>query len=465
MTRQRTMMVLGFCIIFCLVCGVACGTAADAAGQGDGGMREIYRALPARLDLETAKQYAMRQNPTIAVAAARLRGAAAVYRQARSAFFPTLSISAEARHTHDTPVSQSFVAVESFENYAVSANVQWLLFDGLSRQFEALAAKQGEHASRAAYDEARRLLLQSVSVAFNEALLAAENVIISQEDAAFNEQLAEETRKKRQAGTAARSDVLNFEIRAAQARDNLLQYEQLNTTARLALAELMGIPSNLLSPETELVFSEEMLEQTLPPSVENELLFAFANRPDVLEQQRLADQQRAFLRARRGDYLPTIQLQGAYGWSRRDDIHFRDETDASSYVGVTASWDIFTGGRRMSAVAEAEAGLSAALSALQGRELAVEAEVRQEHQRLVTALARLGIQRQIQEKTVETKDLVLKAYREGQESLIRLNEVQADVVRASGNLALARIRVAQAWENLDAATARILEGAAAALAP
>ena len=44
-------------------------------------------------------------------------------------------------------------------------------------------------------------------------------------------------------------------------------------------------------------------------------------------------------------------------------------------------------------------------------------------------------------------------YRAGKDDLTRLNDAQRDVIRADANLALARIRLRQAWSDLAAAAA------------
>ena len=51
------------------------------------------------------------------------------------------------------------------------------------------------------------------------------------------------------------------------------------------------------------------------------------------------------------------------------------------------------------------------------------------------------------------------AYRAGKENLTRLNDAQRDVISADANLALARIRLRQAWSDLTAAAATHREAA------
>ena len=68
----------------------------------------------------------------------------------------------------------------------------------------------------------------------------------------------------------------------------------------------------------------------------------------------------------------------------------------------------------------------------------------------------LALQTQNTKLVTEVRDLVEKEYRVGQTSLVRLNEAQRDLVEAVAELALARVRLRLAWEELDAATGRNL---------
>jgi outer membrane protein TolC len=413
-------------------------------------------AFPNPLTLAAAQKFALAANPGIQVAAARVGAASAVYRQARSAFFPSLTFTGEATHVHDIPQFQAFLAAEPYESYTIALNLNWLIFDGFSREFAVLAAEADERASQAARADVERLLLQAVAAAFNQSLFARENVRISKEDAAFNQELARETEIRFKAGTASRSELLNFRIRSAEAEQRLLHYQEAQATARLALAELMGVPQAKLGNDTKLAFTEGHILDKSVPELASELAYALQNRPDIEQLRETVAGRQAEVRGARGDFLPELALQASYGEARWNDIKFNDSVDASSFLGVTLSWDLFAGGRTVAGVQLAESNLLAARMELSGAELQIAAEVRERHQQLRSVLAQLKLQQQIHAMTAETKELVVKEYRAGKASLTRLNEAQTDLVRAAANLALARVRVVETRENLDAATGRII---------
>ena len=441
---------------------LSCVVRADPTTPFQSGVAQVdadhYRPpLPESLTLDIARQYALDTNPSLAAAAHRIEAATAVYKQARSSYLPTLTASASAIHTHDTPMSQLFVGVEPYDSFTISAGLNWLIFDGFARQGAVLAAREGEAMEENALADGRRLLLRAVSTAFHSALLASENLGIAREDAAFNAGLAAEERARLTAGRGSRSEVLNFDVRVGEAEDQVLVWDQQLEIARTALATLMAAPLARLPEATVLALPTPTGDAAKVPELEAELAHAMALRPDLSRQERAVQQAEALVAVAKGECWPTVMLTAEYGESRRDNPRFDDRADALSSVGVFLAWDFFTGGSRQLAVEEARALVAASERELDAARYQVLGEVRQEYQNLMTAVKRLGKREDIHAKTLETRELVAAEYRAGKQTVTRVNEVQQDVVSASGRLALARIRVIQARENLDAATGRNLE--------
>ena len=75
---------------------------------------------------------------------------------------------------------------------------------------------------------------------------------------------------------------------------------------------------------------------------------------------------------------------------------------------------------------------------------------------LKLAQAQLALERSNAKLVKQNRDLVEKEYTAGQTSLVRLNEAQRDLTNAQSRLALALVGLRLAWQNLDAATGKIL---------
>jgi len=411
---------------------------------------------PNPLTLAAAKRTALRDNPGVQAAAARVRAAAALARQAQASYYPTLSAAAEVKHTEKVPDADGLTDADPYQSYGLSGTASWLVFDGFARKFNVLAARYGESSSHEAYRDARRLLIHSVAAAFYNSLLAQENILISRQDADFNRKLSEETKKRFDAGAAARSDVLNFDIRTTQAESRYVNAELDMRTAKTVLAALLGVPDAALPPDVGLGRpDQETLDQAIP-TVEAELEDALEARPDLVGLEQTIRRLRAQLQAKKAEYWPTVSLTAGYGASRTDNPRFNDGRDDTSYVGLAAVWELFSGGSTRHACCEIEARLAAALEALAQTRIEIVSALRREIDAAHVARTQLRMKTDIDRMTSEVRDLVRNEYLAGRASLTRLNEAQTDLVRASGQLALARIRYWQALENVAAASGRNL---------
>lgn len=417
-----------------------------AVGGGVRGQEAASR--PAQLSLVEAKRMALAGNPGVEALLARVRAADAVVRQARSAFAPQVSASAAASYLQDVPLADGNTDGVRFYQTGIAAN--WLLFDGFASRFRVAAAAAGSDVSLAEWHDGQRLLAQGVASAFLSCLLAAEAARVDERDAEFNRELLAEAEKRLTAGAGARVDVLNFRVRVRAAENQLLGIRRDLRAGRQALAALLGLPTAELPPATELLSPDAAALRPLPPA-EQAIADAYAQRPDLQRCQHALAQLDATIAARRSDFMPRLAAQGSYAVERVGNPRFSDDRDASSFVGLGFTWDLYDGGRRSGAVAEAQAERLALARRRDQLRTDIAAEVRQALDAATTATAQSENQRQISDLAREIRDIVRKEYLSGVSPLTRLNETQTDLVRAEGLLAQMRIRRDQALETLAAA--------------
>ena len=412
--------------------------------------------LSGPLTLARAKQIARQGNPGVAASAARVDAALATIRDAAAAYYPRVNISAMISHTEDVPSATG--GGSTSRNYGLNSTLSYLVFDGHARKFRVLAAKASAEGAREAHREAQRFLLQSVAAAYYECLLGRESMLVAKRDADFNRKLSEETQKRLEAGAAARSDVLNFEIRttAAESRHVLAAFEY--RIARIILAQLMGLPRETAPDRLEPVPLAPPNGELHIPALADELDYALAHRPDHLQLDERINQLKADLATVRSGYLPTVGVAGGYGWSRDSNPRFNSSRDASSYIGIELSWDVFTGGSTKAQMAQLSAQIRAAQHSVTLSRLAIIGELRRLIEGATVAKTQVELQTKINNMTEEARKLVRNEYVAGRASLTRLNEAQTDLVRAAGDLVKARIRYWQILEDVAAASAKILIG-------
>lgn len=409
------------------------------------------------LDLAEAKRITLADNPSIAAALARVDMAAAAIRESQAALFPTLSLSSSATHTEDTPLALGGGAdAATSRTYTLTGSTSWLLFDGFATHFRVAAARHNQAASREAARDVQRLLLQGVALSYYEALLAREAMTIARRDRDFNRELSAETRKRFDAGVVSRSEVLNFDIRVALADSSYLAAESDLFKARVALAELLGIPAASLPAGLEQAPLPTAGAATALPDLQIELEYALANRPDYLQFLESRRRLEAERQALRGDYLPRLSVAADYGWYRLRNPRFHDDRDASSSIGLAATWDLFSGGATTAHEARLLAQAREINESINSLKQAIVAQLRQRLDASRVAGEQVTLQQRIRDLTLETRDLVRSEYMAGRAGLTRLNEAQTDLVRAEGQSAQALIRQAQVTELLAGASGRNL---------
>jgi len=456
--------------------------------------------VPEVLDLQTAQRLALDQNPGLAAVAERVEQARQRVRQTRSLYFPQLDASYSAAHTElaesvvadarrdaGTAAVVPFVQQEvgslftgttfgitpaqtglSFlrarraaptesESYSASVVASYILFDGFSRHYSHAIAKFGRGESEAGLREARRLLLEAVAQAFHGVQLAREILAINEADEAFNQRQLEDAEARLRVGTGSKSDVLNFEVRLRAAHAALLAAREQLDVARISLATLIGLPEAALPEGTEVSgLPHEPAATEVNDDADALVARAMEMRPDLCLQRLSAQRAKASVGQKRAAFYPTVVLSAAQDARAEDDGRFGSD-DFATTVALSASVDLFTGGRNRAALAEARHAEREAAWSLREVEIQVAGDVRSALVGLKTAREQLILEEENADYVRQNRDLVEKEYRAGTGALTRLNQAQRDLIAAQANLALARVALRQARHTLATATGASLE--------
>ncbi len=442
------------------------------------------------LSLEEARSIAVRANPDVHAAEARLQLALARVSEARSRYYPTLSFTHNSTRTFQTPASRNRLATSlqpaeilpsdtntgtfalttflnalrrplfglrpkgdnnSFSEHSTAFTASWTLFDGFVREAQLMAAKYVERASAQSLMDVQRLIVRALDAAYYQVQLAREQVRIAQADEAFSSEQYEETRKLQAAGRASSADVDNFRVRVLGAQASLAAAEGLRETGRVVLAELMGLEGAHLPADLALSpLDAESEDDMTAPEVSIWLGRALESRPDLRQFEQLLNSQEENVRATMGSYQPVILASGSWGFDHTSSIEY-SEQDQSSAGGVEIRWELFNGGAREARVRVAESARAEASAALTRLRLGVQAEVRKAVIDVDNSQRQIRLQRENLATARENRRIVQSGYLAGKETLNRLNEAQRDFITVDADLALARIRLRQAWSDLHAA--------------
>jgi len=461
------------------------------------------------LSLDKAKAIALRDNPSLQAGASRVEQAKLRVRQIKSAFFPLVEASLsgtdtwldaetytqqaqltglvqtqiDAVRTSQTNAllsqleslginapSDSIRTLASFlykdtsmkleknyVDYRLAVTARWQLFDGLSREFGYAAAKAGAREADAAFLEGKRLLLSGVATSYYTALLAREEIAVTEADEAYNTRLKKEAQIRYEAGAAGYGDTLNFEVRANLSHTDVIRAKQGYVEARVTLAGLLGLPEGALPENVELEPLAEESEQDLQkPSLDELLVYAQANRPDLDQADLAVDRTHASAKAWRGQMFPSVGLSVTEAAVDRDTLSMSSNHRVAA-VSVGVSQTLFAGGRMKARWEEAKVAHAEARHTRDATQVKVASDVRNAHEKLLAAQEQLHLQRANAGLVQQYRDLVEQGYLAGQLDLVQLNQAQRDLTAAQGQLVLARVGVKQAWHDLYTAAGRTLE--------
>lgn len=431
------------------------------------------------LDLEAAQRHALRDNPSLRAVSERVGQAEQLLQQARSLYYPQAAVRYSYSniwlpHYLTDPAGEFLGRIETLfdgqpwvdglvsdlrdrlddpvETYQLGFAAGWLLFDGFGRHFKHSMARIAVRETEAAVQEGQRLLMAGVARAYFGVQLARENIAIVHSDLAFNERLLDDTRILRDAGRAATSDMLNFEVAVSAARTMLVRAEGEHEAARIALATLMALPDAMLPPEAQVApLADETPEQMRSPDADQALANALEQRSDLRQGAYAVQRAEAAVRNRYAEFSPQVGVFVRHEAQRFGRAEIRSD-DFSTVAGINVQYEVFSGGRRLARVREAKHIHREVELRRRDTELAVTSDVRQALLTLETAQQQLLLQRKTVESVHRNRDLVARSYAAGKETLVRLNMAQRDLVRAESQLALARVELQSAWSDLRSAT-------------
>lgn len=421
------------------------------------------------LDLDTAAKIALAESPTLAAAQQRVEQARQLVNQARGSYWPNIfadgSVNrvkmSETQYKTQVASAQVLNPLATIDNpddyYKAGVTANWTVFDGFRRKFTNAAARHGQGQSEQALLDSRRLLLSAVAASYYRAQLANEGVAISAADESFNLKQVSDANARLRVGTGALSDVLNFEIQANAAKDDLINAKQEYVVAMTGLAALLGIPDAKFPEDMSLAALEEESGTIMEMPVQaKQITYAHEHRPDILASAKGIDRAEADIGSAKSRYYPALVLSGNVSGEHSENRFFEGD-DVGNSVGLFLTWDLFSGGADKARIAEAKHKKKEEIKNLDALKISVANEVNDALTGLKAAQRQLELQRKNASLVQRNRDLVEKEYAAGQASLVRLNEAQRNLTQAQSRLAFARLSLRFAWSTLYTATAKSLE--------
>ena len=405
---------------------------------------------------------AQRENPTVAIAAARIDASRAAATASGASLWPGITANASERRAQvNQPLGPGSSGGSESTNRSASIDALWELdlFGSARRNKEAAAARAGARTQE--WHDARVSVAAEVAASYVN-LRGCEILATGYErDAKSRAETARLTALKTQAGFTAPADAALSAASAAEAAGRLTQQR--------ADCDIEIKSLSLVSVVPELALRERLSTRaaTFPVAagwpLERVPATALAQRPDIAAAERELAAASADIGVAEADRYPRITLTGAigYGVAALAGIETRGSTWS---FGPAISVPIFDAGRRAANVDAAKARYAEALARYQSRATRAVREVEESLVRIVAAGNREAdakAARRGYEAFLTAADAKVRA---GSGSLIELEEARRAVVvaqfavvniereRLNGWITLYRA-VGGAWQEAPAAIA------------
>ena len=297
-------------------------------------------------------------NQNVAAAEAQFREALALVREARAAYFPTVSIGVGVTRSRTSGGAGSRTTGNgtTVNDYTLPINASWEP-DVWGRIRRTVESQRASAQASAADLEAARLSARA-SLAQDYFLLRAQDAqqqLLTATVADFERSL-QLTRNQYEAGIVSRADVLQaetlLETTRAQAIDVGVQRAQLEH----AIALLIGVPPSTFSlPPASLVATPP----GVPPGMPSELL---ERRPDVASAERAVAAANAQIGVAEAAYFPTITLSAQGGFDSSSAAQWLTWPMRFWSIGGTVSETVYDAGLRHARTDEARAAYEASVA-------------------------------------------------------------------------------------------------------
>ncbi len=379
-------------------------------------------------ELRDAVKQAVETYPTLRANAAEVRARDSEILQARSNYFPLLTLNAAtAREKVDFSNSTLYQ-----NGYSVDFTARQLLYDAGVTSSRVRAAEASAAQGRAT------TLVDSNSVGLRAAeayltvLLSRELVRIGQENLDTLARLQGRVKEQTTFDVGLQSNVFLASSRVDLARDQLTEFLTLLDVNKVAYREIVGSvpdPANFRYPDPG-------AGGALPPNLDAALQVALAEHPSLRAASDRVEELKARLDEAKGSRWPRLDLEAKA--LPQNDWNATPGRQNQYGVGVRLTWELSTGGREWHRVDAAVAREQGAGDSLEGAKRDVREAVRSAYERWQGAIAALAPRQAHVENVAKTVAAYEEQFRAGRRSLL-------DLVIVQNELFLARVRERQGY--------------------
>jgi outer membrane protein TolC len=414
------------------------------------------------LSLEDCIRAALAKNPNAGATALRIEAARASITQAKSAYYPLFMLSGDYRLT-DNPTQAFMMQLNqrnlnmsdpgfnlndpsSTDNFRLSLGLKYSLYDRGRRGTQSSVAELDRDATAEQLAAVQNELIYQVTRGYYSLLQVQDLVVVQQETVASLEENLRVASERYRAGSVVKTDVLNLEVRLAQAREDLIRAQN---GVQLAIASLnTAIGTELIEPTSRLAPAGNQ-DQPVPAMPDPAVI---ENRPELRAAKNRTRIRQQETNGSRSEYYPQVNAYGSYDVDTGDFDDFED----SYVVGVIAEWEFFDGFRTSGGVDRAESEWRAARQDEKNLRNQLTLDLRRAHIQMRESRQRLEVTRKSVESAEEALRITRVRYGEGAANITELLTAQVGLTASQSRSVAAFYDYQIALSNLERSEGKLV---------
>ncbi len=295
---------------------------------------------------------------------------------------------------------------KTYDVYRHQLQLTYPLYTGGRIENAVKLARHGEAAVSQAAAAARQQLRAEVTTAYFNVLQTRNLANVAAQGVDDLEAHLGNVRNHYDAGTVALSDVLQTEVRLANARNNLIKAENAHKLTRYKLNKIVGLPLHNAA-----VLADDPDFRPALPSMDDGIAAALGQRPEMAQARLRLAMAEDKVRIARGGNLPTVALVATD--TRQDTLPASSKNNVSWLVGVNVQFNVFDNGLTRAEIKAAESELAGAKEQLRQAEDRVTLEVCQAYLSVEEAVGRIANNKVAVEQAETDYGLAQEKYENG----------------------------------------------------
>lgn len=311
-------------------------------------------------DLDSLISLAERENFNVGAAIARIEMAKKTMDAAKSAYFPTIDLSAGWVKGQSSGATGPVVSKTSgYDYFSLGASAQWEIdiFGKITQNVK--VEKAAYDATRAEYDGVMVSLAANVAKAYINLRTYQRELAVAREHLARQEKVFTIVEARFKAGIGDKLEVTQSQTVVATTKASIPSLEAMIESSINSLALLTARYPDQLHAWLEKPIAPMQIIYGAKLGIPADLL---RRRPDIMEAEANLAQYAAMVGVAKKDFLPSLSFSGTIATQSHEAKHLFGNHSLYWEIQPTLSWTLFDGLARNYKTAEAKAQLEAAVN-------------------------------------------------------------------------------------------------------